>query len=179
MGDPIQGSTAYDRGQEGRDMTAHPKPVPPGRPTFQDLASIGATPLARELLAALTASQRSVSELADELIFDLSSVSRCLKAMERRGVIRCWSDGTRHIYEAGPAVVAEHTPDRTVITMTAATGGWLTLVFAGHELRELRRSDPRWHGHEPGVPRVTVVKPAGAHPHSGSAPSPSGPPSAL
>ncbi len=173
MGEPTQGP---EGGQEGRAMNTHrPKPPPPGRPTLQDLLSIASAPLARELLAALTASQRAVSELADELTLDLSAVSRCLRAMERRAVIRCWSEGPRHIYEAGPAVVAEHTPERTVITMTAATGGWVTLVFTGQELRELRRSDPRWPGHVPGMPRVIVTASA-TRPPTGHAPKQSGPP---
>jgi DNA-binding transcriptional ArsR family regulator len=135
-----------------------------GGTTLDGIAAIAAWGLAREVLVAVVARPRSVSQLADDIELDVTSVSRCLRSLLHAGVLSCKQEGRWHVYYPGPSVAATTNGSSLTLALSADTGARVILEMSASELEELRRFDHSPGGPEPesGEAPKVVVRPAGA-----------------
>ncbi len=141
------------------------------RTTLHDIVSIAGWRLARELLVAVVRQARSVRALSDDIDLDMSGVSRCLRLLQRAGLLAYRQEGHRHVYVPGPCMTVARTQTGLVLTLIAGTGARVLLEIPDAELAEFRRSDRAWTRPDTdgGAPPETVVRPAAVPAPPGSA----------
>lgn len=140
--------------------------------TLQDVAALAASRLARDVLVAVALQPRPVGGLAEAVGAEMSAVSRCLRSLERNGLLSYQHEWRRHVYHPGPMLSAARGERSLLLTLSASTGGRLTLEIPGEDVTRIdrvgaevwRRMAPR-----PTPPQV-VVKPVAAPEPRGRAP---------
>lgn len=78
----------------------------PARASTADLLSVLANPIRLEILAAIAKAEKSVSDIAQELQLDASTVSHSLSLLSEKHLVQHTPVAKRHIYRLSNAVEA-------------------------------------------------------------------------
>lgn len=98
----------------------------PARASTADLLSVLANPIRLEILAAIAKAEKSVSDIAQELQLDASTVSHSLSLLGKKHLVQHTPVDKRHIYRLSDAVEASVDGPIVRFVVTSDAGEHLT-----------------------------------------------------